>query len=199
MPALPSRPEAPVARRAPALATALDGILAAPDLRTAQGRPVQAPVDAVAAAMRATPLGEARLAHVLLVLRSLGGARDDGERTLGSLAADPPPGLVVLADAPRELAFGWTGRPWFGADAVHDAPRDAAAFAAGAPADAVRVAVSVRCDEAAYGTLLVTETRIAIGLAADRPFRRYWSLVRVGSGLVRTSMLRAIARRATAA
>ena len=61
-----------------------------------------------------------------------------------------------------------------------------------------KVAVSVRCGAAAYGTLLVTETRIVVGPLAERPFGLYWQLVKPASNMVRRSLLRAIARRAEA-
>ena len=64
--------------------------------------------------------------------------------------------------------------------------------------DCVKVAVSVRCGAAAYGTLLVTETRIVVGPLAERPFGLYWQLVKPASNMVRRSLLRAIARRAEA-
>jgi hypothetical protein len=62
--------------------------------------------------------------------------------------------------------------------------------------DAVKVAVSIRCAEASYGTLLITETRIIVGPLAASRFNPYWRLVRPASNLVRASLLRAIARHA---
>ena len=56
--------------------------------------------------------------------------------------------------------------------------------------------MSVRCDAAAYGTLLVTETRILVGPLARQPFSATGGSIRPGSDLVRGSLLRAIARRA---
>ena len=64
------------------------------------------------------------------------------------------------------------------------------------PRDAVKVALSFRCTNAAYGVLLITETRIVTGPQVRKAFDRYWLVIRPGSDLVRGSMLRAIARRA---
>ena len=62
--------------------------------------------------------------------------------------------------------------------------------------DAVKVAVSIRCAGASYGTLLITETRIVVGPLAAGRFNPYWRLVKPASNLVRSSLLRAIARHA---
>lgn len=186
------------AQHAPAVATALDELLPRPDVRTAQGRAVRAPVEAVSAAIRHTPLADARLAHLLLLVGTAGEVWGETALTLGELSARPRPGLAVLAATPNELVFGWTGRPWPGGSPGVDQAEGSEAFATPPPLDAVRVATSIRCDAAAYGTLLATETRVAIGADASRPFRRYWSVARFGAGLAHASMLRAIARHATA-
>lgn len=184
----------------PARATVLDDVLPASRYRTTHARPVDADVDATAAAMRTTPLSDAGLARALLLARSLGGSRGYEGLTVGGLAEHAAAeGVVALGGGPHELAFGWVGQPWPGSPGIAEPlPTTAAAFAAFEAPDAVRVALSIRCGAASYGTLLVTETRIEPGPGAARPFARYWTVVRLGSGLVRRSLLKAIADRAEA-
>jgi hypothetical protein len=64
----------------------------------------------------------------------------------------------------------------------------------------VKVGFDLVLEPAGAGTRLTTETRIT---ATDRGTRArfglYWLVVRVGSGLIRRDMLRAVAQRAEAA
>jgi hypothetical protein len=110
---------------------------------------------------------------------------------------DTEAAFVHLAESPHEVVLGVVGRPWPGRDPV-EAPTTREAFVAYQPDDTVKVAMSLRVAPAEYGTLLLTETRIVVGPAARRTFDLYWRAIRVGSGLVRGSLLRAIARRAEA-
>ena len=154
---------------------------------------MRASVDEVARAIRATDLHEAKLARTLLGIRTLGSSIRRGGRI--AQIGDGAPGFVPLGEGPHEVVIGFVGQPWPGG--TFDAEiEDRAGFVAHEPTSSVKVAMSVRCDAAAYGTLLVTETRILAGPLARRPFARYWRLVRPGSDLVRGSLLRAIARRA---
>jgi hypothetical protein len=177
----------------PASETLLDELLPRYDHRTAQGRPVRASVETVARAIRETDLREAKLARTLLGVRTLGSSLRGGGRI--AELGDGAPGFVPLAETPNEVVIGFVGQPWPGG--TFDAEiEDRAGFVAHEPTSSVKVAMSVRCDAAVYGTLLVTETRILVGPLARRPFSRYWRLIRPGSDLVRGSLLRAIARRA---
>lgn len=174
-------------------ATLLDGIAPAWTHRTVHGRAVRASPDRVAEAMRGTSLDDAGIASLLVAVRTRGRSRGHGLPLVQT--GDFESGFVKLGETEREVCFGFIGRPWPGG-APERAPADAAAFAAAEALDAVKVAISLRCAPADYGTLLVTETRIVVGPLAERPFELYWRLVKVGSNLVRTSILRAIARRA---
>jgi hypothetical protein len=175
--------------------TALDALMPAWTHRTVHGRAVGAPVEAVEAAIASFSLDEAYLANALVAVRTLG--RNLRERRRFAETGDYEPGHVTLVEDPRELCVGFIGRPWPGG-APEPPVADAAAFAAAEVLDVVKVAVSIRCAPADYGTLLVTETRILVGPLAERPFGAYWAVVRFGSGAVRRSLLRAIARRAVA-
>ena len=100
-----------------------------------------------------------------------------------------------LGEDDSEVCIGFIGRPWPGG-APERAVGDAAAFMAAEALDAVKVAVSIRCAAESYGTLLLTETRIVVGPLAENRFNPYWRLVKPASNMVRSSLLRAIARHA---
>ena len=175
-------------------ATLLDALLPTFDHRTTHGRAVAAPLAAVAEAIRMTSLDEARIARALMGVRTLG--RSLRHQT-GPIAetGDGEAGFLPLASVAHEVVVGFVGRPWPGGDRFEPLP-DADAWRSFAPVDAVKVAMSLRCGEATYGTLLVTETRILCGDQARQAFDRYWTVIRPGAGLVRGSLLRAIVRHA---
>ena len=177
----------------PDVATLLDGIVPTWTDRTVHGRAVAASPERVAEAMRDTTLDDAGIASLLVALRTGGRSRGHGLPLVQT--GDFESGFVKLGESASEVCFGFIGRPWPGG-APERAPADAAAFAGAEALDAVKVAISIRCAPADYGTLLLTETRIVVGPLAERPFGLYWRLVKPGSNLVRTSILRAIARRA---
>jgi hypothetical protein len=177
--------------------TLLDELLPTWSYRTMHGHATDAPLDVAARAIREVTVGEAKMARTLVGLRTLGRTRGAATRrpwmTIGE--ADQP--FVPLGETPHEVVLGFAGRPWpGGGPAVPLADRDA--FLAHDPVDDVKVAMSLRAQAADYGTLLVAETRIVVGPEAARPFGAYWRVLRFGSGLVRSSLLRAIARRAEA-
>jgi hypothetical protein len=178
---------------APVAPTLLDTLMPRFDHRTIHGRPVQASVEQVAAAIRETPLDDARLARALLAVRTLGRSLRRDSAPIADLG-DGEAGFVRVGEGACEIVLGFAGRPW---------PRggsslklDAQGWRDLVPDDVVKVGLSLRCTNAVYGTLLITETRIVCGPKARTPFDRYWLLVRPGSDLVRGSLLRAVARRA---
>ncbi len=178
-----------------AVPTLLDELIPTWDDRIVHGIDVAASAERVAEAIRETPLSEARIASLLVAVRTHGVSR--GKQGPFVATGDFEPGILRLGATPFESCLGFVGRPWPGGD---PAPllADADAFVACEALDLVKVAVSVRCAPASYGALLVTETRIVVGPLAKRPFGLYWRIVKPASNLVRTSLLRAIARRAEA-
>jgi hypothetical protein len=185
-----------VAAAAPtATPTLLDTIAARYDERTVAGRPVTASVERVAAAIRATPLEEAKMARLLIGARSVGRGAPSGSAMIADVG-DGGQGMIRLGDTATEVVVGFVGRPWPGA-APMEAILDADGWKAFEPSDAVKAAMSIRCGATAYGTLLVAETRIVIGPLAAQAFHRYWRLIRPGAALVHASLLRAISRRAS--
>jgi hypothetical protein len=180
-------------RTEPAVATLLDDLVPTWSDRLVRGIAVDASPDRVAEAIRETSLDDARIASLLVAARTRGASL--GLRRPFVETGDYEPGFVRLGEDEHEVCIGFVGRPWpGGAPAAPVA--DADAFARLEALDVVKVAVSIRCGPAAYGTLLVTETRIVVGPLAERPFGLYWRVVRPASELVRGSLLRAIARRA---
>ncbi len=176
-----------------AVPTLLDAIVPTWAYRTVHGRDVHASPERVAQAIRETSLDEARVASLLVAVRTKGESR--GQQRPFVQTGDFEPGFVRLGEDADEACIGFIGRPWPGGSPER-AVGDAAAFVAAEALDAVKVAVSIRCAPASYGTLLLTETRIVVGPLAERTFNPYWRLVRPASNLVRMSLLRAIARHA---
>ncbi len=110
-------------------------------------------------------------------------------------------GFVRLAEEPgREIVFGVAGRFWKLTRNVlrlplsGRTPRDS--FASFEDPGYAKAAMNFLVRAEGRGSRLVTETRIcATDLGAARSFRRYWRLVRPGSGLIRRSWLAAVRRR----
>jgi hypothetical protein len=175
----------------------LDTVMPRWEHRTMHGRATTAPLEASARALREVTPGEARVARTLLGVRTLGRRRGAALRQPWAVAGDADLTFVPLGESPHEVVLGTVGRPWPGGAPV-EPPADLEAFMAHEPQDTVKVAMSLRAIGAEYGTLLVAETRVAVGPGSSRPFGLYWRLVRTGSGLVRGSLLRAVARRAEA-
>jgi hypothetical protein len=107
-------------------------------------------------------------------------------------------GFTLLAEDPgREVVVGAIAQMWKrGGKAARI--RDAAEFVAFDQPGFVKVAMNFRLEEHARGTRIETETRVLATDAASRKgFSRYWRVIRLGSGAIRRSWLRAIARRAS--
>lgn len=107
-------------------------------------------------------------------------------------------GFVRLAERPsEEIVFGAIGRFWKVAGNPPVRLRDAADFEAFAEPGFAKAVMSFRVETDGEGSRVITETRVAAtDEAARRSFRRYWRLIRPGSGLIRRSWLKALRRRA---
>lgn len=151
------------------------------------------PGDVVAAVERVT-WREVPLFRALLFAASLGRLRVPPDRPF--LAHLTQGGFTVLARRPGELVIGAVVRTTAPAGAVPlgDDPETAAAlFRAEDGPGHYKVAFDFRLVDG----VVRTETRV---LATDertrRRFRRYWALIRLPSGLIRTEWLRATRKRA---
>lgn len=176
----------------PAQETALDRLLPSYDASSLVSHGSAAACAHVAAAIRRTTLRDARAALALEAVRRFGRLP-----ARSATFADPEvfeSGAVRLVDDTDELVHAFCGQPWPGGRGVDPSTPESVLL----PDDptAVRAVLSIRCAAAPYGTLLISETRVACGEQARDPFLSYWDLVQFGSALVRRSMLAAIARSA---
>jgi hypothetical protein len=134
---------------------------------------------------------EMALTRILFAARNLP-ARLAGARRAGPAGPWLPSllrsGFRVMAETPEhELVLGTSGRFW----ELRARPRPQP-DAGGAVA-----AMDFRLEDTQSGTLLTTETRVAVeDRAARRRFALYWVVIRIGSGLIRRDLLRAVRRRA---
>jgi hypothetical protein len=104
-------------------------------------------------------------------------------------------GFVVLEDASDELVLGAVGRFWRASGGL--ARIEPERFREFAEPGWAKAAFNFRVDEVGGRTIVSTETRIlCTDEGARRKFRRYWLLIRPGSGAIRVAWLRAICRRA---
>jgi hypothetical protein len=165
----------------------LDDLLPDPDWRTRHEHRVDAPPEAALAAARAVTLADMPLAAVLLAMRTLRVRRPP--RTPFLELVQRGVGLVCVG----EDVWAGVQRPW----TAHGESRRVEDVTAFAEPGWVKLGVDLTATPVAGGTLLATETRIsATSDDARRAFGRYWLVVRLGSGLVRLSWLRAAGRRA---
>ena len=153
---------------------------------------------AVAAAKAATP-AEMPLVRLLFALRSLPAMLTRGR---GLPAAKDRPlaeqmvefGFVPLCDEEDELVVGYVGQPWRLTGGTMPRLTSPGEWRAFDEPGFVKVVMNFRAD----GSCLTTETRIrATDPRSCARFRRYWRVIRPGSGLIRRSWLRAAKRRAS--
>lgn len=103
-------------------------------------------------------------------------------------------GFVQLAERPgEEIVVGAIGRFW---SPTGNKPIPTPDFLAFSEPGYAKAAMNFRVAPDGNGSRITTETRI-VGTDADatRRFRRYWFLIRLGSGAIRRSWLKAIRRR----
>ncbi|MCG8914808.1 hypothetical protein L6E12_03225 [Actinokineospora sp. PR83] len=105
---------------------------------------------------------------------------------------------TMHADPPRELLMGDIARYASMKPTRPDITRgDLCAFRRFAEPGWTKVAMNFTLCGQSGGTLLKTETRVtATDDTARRAFRRYWLLVRAGSGVIRRDILRGVDTRA---
>ncbi len=182
--------------------TLLDGVIPEADHRELHHLWLDAaPADAWRALVAVTGR-EIRLLGPLMALRALP-ARLTGRTISGNREAPifetlVENGFVRLAEERgREIVFGVVGRFWRPiGNAPLDSVRDREGFLAFDEPGYARAAMGFLVRPEGTGSRLITETRISTtDPAAARRFRRYWRLIRPGSGLIRRSWLAAVRRR----
>jgi hypothetical protein len=182
----------------------LDGLLPDFDVEETHTRRVGASPSAALAAVRAARPAEMPLVPFLYALRSLPGLLRQGR---GSPRRRATPmweqmlesGFVSLVEEEDEIVLGYAGRPWKLSVGVLAGVSSAEEWERFSVPGYVKAVMGFRAEPADGGALLTTETRVlATDEAARRRFGRYWRVIRLGSGGIRRSWLRAAARRAEA-
>jgi hypothetical protein len=142
-------------------------------------------------ALHEVTAGEMALTRILFGARTLP-ARLAGARTEGPDGPWLPSLLrsgfkVVAETTEQELVLGTSGRFWELRARPRPQPDPGGAVAA----------MDFRLEKTHGGTLLTTETRVAVeDRAARRRFAFYWVVIRIGSGVIRRDLLHAVRRRA---
>ena len=185
--------------------TLLDEMLPRYDVHEVHRKLVPAPPARTYAAAAGVTGREVRLAAPLMAvrgipgrLRSRGGPRRR-DAALPLLEAFQRGGFIQLGEDPgRELVLGAVGRFWqLSPETVAlDGPQ---AFRDFSEPGYARVAFNLLVTpDGRHGSCVRTETRVAgTDPQGSRMFRRYWVVIRGGSGLIRHSWLAAIRRRAS--
>jgi hypothetical protein len=183
--------------------TLLDEALPEYDFRERHACHIDAPSERVDEAVRAVTIRDVPLARFLFALRAAPRRLRRKPSRFGEVDV-PLLGLALdVAFGPLgdergdEVAIGMIGQPWKlagGETRRFERPEEFAAFA---EPGFVKAAMNFRFEAEGDGTRLTTETRVrATDPAARRRFRRYWLVIRPGSGLTRRSWLRAAKHRA---
>ena len=176
------------------MSTLIDEVMPQYDVAEVHNLWVPAGPKAAFAAVNAVTASEVRLFGPLMLLRSFGRSRrlfDPDSPLLAELSAI---GFVTLGERPdEELVVGAIGRFW---SPRGNRPLGTPDFATFSEPGYAKAAMNFRVRAEGNGSRVVTETRV-IGTDAEatRKFRRYWLLIRPGSGAIRRSWLRAIRRR----
>jgi hypothetical protein len=174
--------------------TLLDEVLPEFDVGEVHSLWVPASPEAAYEAVKAVSGREVRLFGPLMRLRTFGrsGRVFDPEAPL--LEEMLKVGFVRLGERPaEEVVVGAVGRFWspFG-----NKPRIVEDFAGFAEPGYAKAALNFTVAAEGDGSRITTETRIlGTDFEATRKFRRYWLLIRLGSGAIRRSWLNAIRRR----
>jgi hypothetical protein len=199
----------PAGTLAPSL---MDEVLPRYETREVHDISVAAPRAEVYRALDGLTLGELHLFRALLGVRALPGRLARSRRRPDTPSrpnrVDPRArlldwglgtGFAVLASRPgSELVIGAAGQPWRPAGGAVAAIRDRDDFVAFDRPGFAKVAIGFRLEELpGGGTRVVTETRVdTTDPLTHRRFGTYWKVIRVWSGAIRQSWLRAIRRRA---
>lgn len=179
----------------------LDTLIPAPRLVEVDHVDLAAPPDQVWNLVRHGDLGSSRLVRALFTVRTLP-ERLAGKQTAASVLIDDlrstpeKPGFsLLLDDPPRSFAVGAIGKVWH-ADIPFAYVANAAAFAAFATEDFVKVAWSIRVlPLGAQDSRLELEVRVdATDDDAWQKFERYFRLIGPGSHFIRRSLMSNLAR-----
>jgi hypothetical protein len=176
------------------MATILDDVMPDYDVHEVHDVWVPAAPREAYDAVKEVTAGEVRLFGPLMRVRTFGRsvrAFDPGAPLLGEMLKI---GFVPLGErAGDEIALGAIGRFW---SPTGNRPVPTPDFASFSEPGYAKAAMNFTVAPEDGGSRITTETRI-VGTDAEatRKFRRYWQLIRLGSGAIRRSWLKAIRRR----
>jgi hypothetical protein len=179
--------------------TVLDDLAPEYDVRSQHSIWVAAPPAVVYQAARDADLGRPWLVRTLMAVRAapavlasvLRGRRPAAVRGKG-LRSVGAAGFTLIGEKPgKEFVLGLMGRFWTPTGDLVAATADQ--LRSPPPAGLVQAFWSFRVVPSGEGARLTTETRVRCAdPATKRRFRRYWLAIRLGSGIIRGSMLRQI-------
>jgi hypothetical protein len=144
--------------------------------------------------VKAVSAREVRLFGPLMWLRTLGRSARAFDPDAPLLEQMLKIGFLKLGERPgEEIVVGAIGRFW---SPTRNRPRETHDFAAFDEPGYAKAAMNFTVKPERGGSRITTETRIVgTDAGATRKFRRYWLLIRPGSGAIRRSWLKAIRRR----
>jgi hypothetical protein len=176
------------------VATLLEEVMAEYDVNEVHELWVPADPETAYVAVLAVSASEVRLFGPLMRLRTLGRSSRVFDATKPLLGEMKRIGFVELGVRPgEEIVLGAIGRFW---SPLRNRPRATADFAGFDEPGYAKAAMNFTVAPDGNGSRITTETRIVgTDAAATRKFRRYWLLIRPGSGAIRRSWLKAIRRR----
>jgi hypothetical protein len=181
------------------MALTLDDLVPQPDFSERHELRIAAPPAAVWEALQDIRLADTVLSRTLMGIRLLP-ARLAGRSTrmVSGRLLEEGPVPVLGTDPRRSIVAGGAMQPWKLTGGEEPPPLDAAQLRAFAQPGWVKAAFDFVLEPDGDGTRVSTETRVSATDAGTRVrFALYWKLIRVGSGLIRRDLLRAVARRAT--
>jgi hypothetical protein len=174
--------------------TLLNEVMPAYDAEETHSLWMPAEPEAAYEAVKAVSAREVRLFGPLMRLRTFGRSSRVFASNTPLLEEMQSVGFMLLGERRgEELVVGAIGRFWspFG-----NKPRMVDDFAAFDEPGYAKAALNFIVRPEGGGSRVTTETRIVgTDAAATRKFRRYWLLIRLGSGAIRRSWLKAIRRR----
>jgi hypothetical protein len=172
----------------------LDEVMPEYDVHEVHSVWVRASPGAAYEAVKTVSAREVRLFGPLMALRTFGRSGRVFDRDAPLVERMLAAGFVRLGERPgEEIVVGAIGRFWspFG-----NRPRRVEDFAGFDEPGYAKAALNFAVTPERGGSRITTETRIAgTDAAATRKFRAYWLLIRLGSGAIRRSWLKAIRRR----
>ena len=178
----------------------LDELLPAPHFRERHERRIAAPPAKVWPVLQDLRLRDVALSRVLMWIRLIPvrlAGHPETQRMVAGRFLEEGPVPVLAQEAERALVAGGVMQPWKLSGGEDPPALDAAALQAFSAPGWVKVGFDLVLEPDGGGTRLTTETRVTATDARTRArFGLYWSVIRLGSGLIRRDMLRAVARRA---